>query len=128
MRYLIDTHILLWMLTSPNKLGRKQAKILRDDDAELFVSHASLWEMSIKISLKKLQIPTTIEALVDTHVLGNGIHLLTLKKEHIYTLTKLPFHHRDPFDRLLISQAKHEELVLLTADKAFKHYDIKCIY
>lgn len=128
MKYLIDTHILLWMTSEQEQLSRKIRNILNDEKCEIYLSIASVWEMAIKISLSKLGLPLELQKFVQTHVLDNGILLMPIKKEHTYMLTTLPFHHRDPFDRLLISQASTESIPILTADKIFKKYDVQSVF
>ena len=128
MKYLLDTHILLWMVSSPEKLSKRHLKILSNDASEVYISIASIWEMGIKISLKKLELSIELEKFVNEHILNNGLGILGLKKEHLFPLAHLPFHHRDPFDRLLISQSLVDNLTILTADKIFKKYDITSIY
>ena len=128
MKYLIDTHILLWMASEQTQISSKIRKILSDEKCEIYLSVASIWEMAIKISLGKLGLPVELKQFIQAQVLDNGIILMSVKKEHTYLLTKLPFHHRDPFDRLLVSQSSVEDLAILTADKIFKKYDIQSIF
>lgn len=128
MRYLIDTHILLWMASEQEQLSRKVRSLLSNEENDVYLSVASVWEMAIKVSLGKLKLGVELNDFVQAQVLENGILLLPVKKEHIYPLIELPFHHRDPFDRLLICQARTESIAILTADKVFKKYDVKSIF
>ena len=88
------------------------------------MSVASLWEMSIKVSLGKLTVPLPFTQLVSDHVYGNAINVLRLMPEHLDALNTLPFHHRDPFDRLIIAQSISEDMVILSRDENFSAYPI----
>jgi len=122
MRYLLDTHTLLWFDSAPEKLSSKVLKILLNEDNELYLSHVSLWEIQIKHQLGKLQLETDLKALIEAQQQTNALELLEIKPEHIYALASLPSHHRDPFDRMLISQAMAEQMPLITIDKKIALY------
>ena len=128
MKALLDTHVLLWMAGNEAKLSAKAKKLVLNPESELFCSIASLWELSIKISLQKLSLPCTLAKFVEEEILGNNINFLAIKPTHTYTLSNLPFHHRDPFDRLLIAQAMRESLHVVTADSQFAAYAIQCYW
>jgi PIN domain nuclease of toxin-antitoxin system len=89
---------------------------------------ASIWEISIKVSLNKLEIKSSLETFVEKHIIENDIHLLNIELEHVYPLVKLPFHHRDPFDRLIVSQAIYEKMPIISSDKNFDLYSVKRIW
>ncbi|MFQ5633663.1 MAG: type II toxin-antitoxin system VapC family toxin, partial [bacterium] len=108
MKYLLDTHALLWIVQEDEKLSKKTAEIYLDPSNEIYFSVVSLWEMAIKINLQKLKIGDPLDNFVKNHVIGNGIRILKLATDHIFPLENLPLHHRDPFDRLLISQSMQE--------------------
>lgn len=117
MRVLLDTHLLLWALTSPAKLPRSARKII--DSADVYISAASLWEISIKVGLRKLdadprEIMTSLEPA--------AFSVLPITGEHAVKVAELPPLHRDPFDRLLIAQALTEPMILLTNDEALRAY------
>lgn len=118
-RYLADTHVLLWGLHADPRLRPRHAEILQSDSS-IFASFVSLWEVSIKVGLGKLQtvedFPGALEAA--------GFEFLPLALSHIDTVRKLPRHHGDPFDRMLIAQARLEGLTILTIDRAFRDYDV----
>lgn len=118
--YLADTHVLLWSLDGGDKLSAKQRRVI-DSDAKVFVSVATLWEITIKTSLGKLGVPADF---LDG-VVRAGFDLLTINTEHIRVLGNLPHHHRDPFDRLLVAQAIAERVTLLTADTQIMRYDVR---
>lgn len=118
--YLADTPVLLWSLDGGDRLSAKQRRVI-DSEAKVFVSMATLWEITIKTSLGKLVVPADF---LDG-VVRAGFDLLTISTEHIRVLGDLPHHHRDPFDRLLVAQATAERLTLLTADTQIMRYDVE---
>lgn len=123
MNYLVDTHVLLWTIFSPKKISKKARSILVHPDLIKLVSVVSLWEISLKFSLKKINLrgvqPENIPNLVTT----SRFEILNLKSEIASTYHKLPYgQHKDPFDRMLAWQAIREECTLLTADKDFSDY------
>jgi len=128
MKYLLDTHVLLWILSDDKRLSNHAKVQFLDTKNMIYLSMASIWEMSIKISLNKLKLKSSLETLVDEHVIGNDINLLTIESAHIYPLQKLPFHHRDPFDRLIVSQAIYEKMPIISSDKNFDLYSVERIW
>ena len=124
MKYLLDTHILIWTLTDDPKLSSTIRVILTDETNEFFLSTESIREMILKAKTGKLTLPADIDLLLfelqDTY----GIRLLTIKPKHLkqlYTL-ETPTNHKDPFDHLLICQAIAEKLIMISADRNFPHY------
>ena len=118
-RYLVDTNIVLWGWHEPHRLSQKQRALLASE-AELCVSVATIWEICIKAAIGKLEtVPNIADALIST-----GYVILPIKPEHAEAVRNLPFHHHDPFDRLLIAQARLESLMIVTADRHFSRYDI----
>lgn len=126
MRVLIDTHIFLWFINDDPKLSAT-TKALLQSEANVMVSIASLWEIAIKISLGKLRLPESIEVLFPEQLRVNNIALLPIDVQHLKMMTTLPFHHRDPFDRLIIAQAIVEEAGLVSMDQVFDQYDVNLI-
>ena len=122
MRYLIDTHVALWVLTG-EPLSDKVKKILDDVTAEIYVSIVSAWEIAIKISAGKLKYTGGVKAFLEDIKL-NEFKLLDITESHIVLVEGLEYHHRDPFDRLLIASAKTEGMTLLTADENIHKYDV----
>jgi len=116
MNYLLDTHTLLWFMTDDHLLSKKAKGIIEIVDNNCRVSVASLWEMSIKMSLDKLQLAIDFTEL-ELFLFENGIDILPANLTHFEILTSLPFFHRDPFDRLLISQCIAEGLAFITKDE-----------
>ena len=105
MRYLLDTHTLLWITTDDPKLSTKTKEIYLDAENSIFFSMASIWELAIKSSIGKLTFNKTLDEFIEEHVKGNNIEILKIELPHILRIENLPFHHRDPFDRLIIAQA-----------------------
>jgi len=128
MKYLIDTHTFLWIIEDNKNLTEKVRTIYIDNSNEIFLSVASIWEMAIKISLNKLSIRGQLVKFIDRHAIENNIRLLSIQPHHIFSIEKLPFHHRDPFDRLLLSQCLQEKMHLLSKDKEFDKYGINRIW
>ncbi|GIK61367.1 MAG: type II toxin-antitoxin system VapC family toxin [Ignavibacteriota bacterium] len=128
MECLLDTNALLWIVTDDVQLSKKARKIFLDEENEIFISVASLWEIAIKVSLKRLNLGQTLNEFYIRHIVGNKIRLMDIKVEHLAELEYLEFHHRDPFDRLIISQAIVEKIHVLSKDKVLSKYPIKRIW
>jgi PIN domain nuclease of toxin-antitoxin system len=122
MNILLDTHILLWYLTDNPKLSDTHARLIDSAAHKKYVSIASLWEIAIKVSMGKLEINQPIETLVP-----HGITILGISIEHIKRVLTLPFHHKDPFDRMIISQAMAENFKLMSVDGNFPYYDVEIV-
>jgi PIN domain nuclease of toxin-antitoxin system len=128
MRYLLDTHTALWFVNEHEKLSPETKEILLDDTRAFYISVASAWEIAIKASIGKL---TEFKGGVKVFLAKieySPINILTVTPEHIEIVETLPFHHRDPFDRLLISTAFAENLTIITADENIQKYDVKWIW
>lgn len=123
MHYLLDTNIFLWSLNDDRRLKHNIRKILKDPLNEIYVSVASGWEISVKHRLGKLPLKTTLLECFRK----STFKVLNINLEHILQLDKLPSHHKDPFDRILISQAKVENLTLITSDQKFRKYRLSII-
>ncbi len=108
-------------------LSRRARAAIADPDNECFLSHASIWEMASKASLGKLRLPSTVERFVVEHCAANSFQLLSITLAHIASVEGLPFHHRDPFDRLLVAQARHEDMALVSRDPSLKAYGVSVI-
>ncbi len=129
MKLLLDTHVLLWVLTDSSKLSTPAIRSYQDPENTVHVSAASFWELGIKISLGKLSFHRAdwAGALKD-ELERNGIRWLPIDLAHCAQVSNLPFHHRDPFDRLLVAQALCEEMAMVTADNALSAYGVKIIW
>ncbi len=124
MRFLLDTHAFLWLHGAPEKVPAKLAKELAHPSAGLLFSVVSAQEIVVKHALGKLVLPEAPRPFVESRCAAASIELLPLRPEHVWELAKLPLHHRDPFDRALIAQARVEGLTLVSADRAFAGYDL----
>jgi PIN domain nuclease of toxin-antitoxin system len=127
-KLLLDTHTALWFLAGDPRLSARARTEIEDLANERLFSIASAWEIAIKASLGKLELSAPFEDLVPGQLRANGIKLLPLEPEHLSDLITLPFHHRDPFDRLLVAQALAEGAVLVSTDPLLDHYPIKRIW
>ncbi len=125
MRVLLDTHCWLWMQVDPDRFSRESRLILEDPGNELLLSAASSWEIAIKYELGKLALPEPPGTYVPGRMFSSGTASLPIEHSHALYVGELPNHHRDPFDRLLISQAILEKLELLTADPQLEPYDVR---
>ena len=128
MKYLLDTHALLWITTDDPKLSKKAKNIYLDAENEILLSIASIWELAIKSSIGKITFQKDLDDFVDVHIKGNNIEILKIELPHVLRIEKLPFHHRDPFDRLIIAQAIEDNLKILGADNTFDKYKVKRIW
>jgi PIN domain nuclease of toxin-antitoxin system len=126
--YLLDTHTFLWFINDDPMLSADARKTLEDVDHRLYFSMASLWEMAIKISLDKLIMPEPFDEFVQQQIEINGFQLLNIGIQHTTIVASLPFHHRDPFDRLLIAQSMYEKMPLISKDIAFDAYEVRRIW
>jgi PIN domain nuclease of toxin-antitoxin system len=124
---LLDTHAFLWFAAGDRRLSRVARAALEQDDAELAISAASVWEIAIKASLDRLQLPTTVEKYIDAKI-GEGYRVMPIDWQHTAAVKQLPFYHRDPFDRLLAAQALIEETPLVTRDRIFRKYGVETIW
>lgn len=123
MKVLLDTHIFIWWDSEPEKLSPNILSLLQRTDTKLYVSVVSLWEIQIKSQLGKLTLSQSLEDIYDSQN-KNGISFLSVIPAHVLNLNTLPLHHKDQFDRMLISQALVEGLTLISIDHIFKLYDV----
>ena len=124
MKILIDTHTFIWFVEDDDKLPEQLKEIIANPANEIYLSIASLWEMAIKIQLKKLKIDKTIKKVIDS-ALDNGFELLPILPEHIIKLVDLKFFHRDPFDRIIIAQSLIENSHIISKDIVFDNYGVR---
>lgn len=128
MNILLDTHAYLWFIGGNERLSNVARSAIEDAGNLKLISVASLWEITIKHSLGKLQLKTDLRKVVSEHISDNGFDLLSVETAHLLALSTLPMHHRDPFDRLLIAQALSGKLTICSADKAFSNYDVELVW
>jgi PIN domain nuclease of toxin-antitoxin system len=125
-KFLLDTQVMLWLFSEPRKIGRKHLPVLADPNNVLYVSAVSTWEASIKVALGKLKLPgdRAPSAYLPTAIRRAGFTPMPITAEHTYGVASLAMHHHDPFDRLLIAQARVENVTIVTSDRLFTKYDI----
>ena len=128
MRLLLDTHTFIWLDNAPDRLSQQVRSAIEDMDNSLLLSMVSIWEIQIKVQLGKLDIQNSVANLVERQLEINEIELLPITLPHIFELSNLPFHHRDPFDRLLISQARVDALALVTNDEDISKYSVNVLW
>lgn len=126
--YLLDTHSLIWLLTRPENLTTLAQDIICYDDNQIFYSMSSIWEIAIKFSIGKLELVPNWQQIFAHELPANAIELLHPNWQATQILQDLPFHHRDPFDRMLIAQAIANHLTLITKDGSIKRYSVKTIW
>jgi PIN domain nuclease of toxin-antitoxin system len=125
---LIDSHALVWALLDDRRLSPRAQRALSDGSGTLHFSIVSFWELSLKIALGKLHTIGSSIAYLRDECQEHGIQLVPLRVEHILRAESLPPHHRDPFDRMLIAQALHEDLTILSSDEQFQRYPVKTLW
>ena len=128
MKLLLDTHVLILSAENPTKLSERVTNLLNDTSNSWVISIASIWEMQIKIQTGKLTLDLPLHELIEIQQQFNELQLLQIKSSHIYALRDLPNHHRDPFDRMLITQAIIENMPLISIDKVFESYSVAKIW
>ena len=128
MRILLDTHTLLWALEDDPRLSPHARTLLGAPQEAVYLSVVSAWEIAIKQSIGKLRLAIPVEKLIEDRVLPVGIALLPIGLRHIGLVESMPFHHRDPFDRMLAAQVLSDGLTLVSADLAFDAYGVTRIW
>jgi PIN domain nuclease of toxin-antitoxin system len=127
-RYLLDTAILLWSLNEPERLNDSVQDILAKGSEEVYLSAVSAWEIVIKSSLGKLRLPNPPERYVPSRMSALGLRPLNITHPHALAVSGLPSYHQDPFDRLLIAQARSEDMILMTTDHVFAKYAVQTLW
>jgi PIN domain nuclease of toxin-antitoxin system len=126
-RILIDTQIFLWLFGFATRISTDVATLLKNSNNDTYFSSVSAWEIAIKYGNGKLQLPDTPEIYVPDRIQRANFKWLEIRHEHTLAVARLPLIHKDPFDRLLASQASAENLTILSADKIFAQYNVKFI-
>lgn len=127
MKILIDTHTFLWFINDSQNLSINAVDLL-EAEPDIWISIASLWEIAIKVNIGKLTLPDVYGKFIPEQISRNRIKVMTVTIEHLTIVSQLPLHHRDPFDRLLISQAISENIPIISADVKFDDYGINRIW
>ena len=128
MRVLLDTHAFLWWVEGTPLVGRRARAAVSDSENEVLVSIASCWELAIKLSLGKLRVIQSLDRFIPEQLRLNGFSLLDIRLSHALRVADLPFHHRDPFDRLLVAQALEDDLTIVSADRVFRQYGVNVLW
>jgi len=128
MKLLLDTHVFLWLNDDVTRLSQTVKALCSSGEHEFYLSMASPWEMQIKSQLGKLTLTIPIEELVNKNQLENNIQILPIELSHISFLEKLPQHHKDPFDRIMIAQAIIEDMMIVTVDHVFSDYQVRVVW
>jgi PIN domain nuclease of toxin-antitoxin system len=128
MRLLLDTHALIWWVSSSEQLPQKVLDLLEDAENSLFLSVASIWEMQIKCQNGKLELGKPLAQLISNQQVSNGLKILLVEPSHVYALQGLLDVHRDPFDRIMIAQAIVEDLGFVSADHVLSGYPVRSIW
>ncbi len=128
MRLLLDTHAFLWWVDGGGRLSGPARRAIGDSSNACVVSIASGWEIAIKLSLGKLELTASLDRFLPEQLAANGFTALPIDLRHVARVATLPFHHRDPFDRLLAAQALEEHLAIVSADPVFRRYHIRRVW
>lgn len=127
MKVILDTHAFLWFVFGDRRLGTRFRQIIENRENEIFFSIANLWEIAIKNGKGNLGLKAPFLEFIDVNILREGIAILEITLNHLDNLQRLPFHHRDPFDRLIIAQSIGENIPIITVDPKFKLYGVSLI-
>jgi len=125
-RYIVDTHIFLWMDSAPNRLSERLRSVVDDDSNVLYLSYAAIWEIQIKVSNGRLKLSLPLKDLI-SDLKASKLQLLPIQINDIYRTARLPKIHHDPFDRMMIAQALERDMTLITVDEMIRLYDVKTI-
>ncbi|MEO6588683.1 MAG: type II toxin-antitoxin system VapC family toxin [Pyrinomonadaceae bacterium] len=128
MNLLLDSHVFIWSYDEQHKLSPTALRAMSDSSNTLFLSVASAWEIQIKIIIGKIKLKNSLADVIAEQQKINGLQLLPVELSHALHLENLPLHHKDPFDRLLISQATFENMALVSADANFANYQINLLW
>ena len=128
MNLLLDTHTFLWFIAGDSSLSKAARSAIEDLNNNLYLSVASVWDLAIKVSIDKLELSEPFETFIPEQLAENGIELLDISVEHAAQIVSMPFHHRDPFDRLIAAQANVEKMTLLSVDGVFDSFGINRLW
>ena len=128
MNVLLDTHAFLWWIADDVRLSQAARDAISDPDNEILVSAASAWEIAIKVGIGRLTLPAPAKRFVPRQVQRNGFVALPIQLEHALAVEDLPKHHKDPFDRMLVAQARAEKLTLITDDPLIQRYNVETLW
>lgn len=123
--FLLDSHVMLWALAQPERLSARARGLIEDEQSDLHFSVASLWEIVIKLSIGKLELPADWFEQLQARLSGWGVRWLAISPDHCKRVATLPFHDKDPFDRMLVAQSQIESLVLISAEVVIDSYGVQ---
>lgn len=126
-KLLLDTHIWLWWQMAPERLSPAARRAVAASENDVYLSTVSTWEMAIKIAMGKLRLPVPLAQMVSAALLEDRMQSLPLQHHHCFELAALPLHHRDPFDRVLVAQARADGLTLVTAEPQLGRYELQLL-
>jgi PIN domain nuclease of toxin-antitoxin system len=126
--YLLDTGVWLWSVGEPSRISHKARDVMADVSNDVYLSAVTSWEIAIKTASGKLQLPEPPDLYVPRRMASQGFRPLAVSHQHALEVFSLPAHHRDPFDRLLIAQAKVEDMTLISADRMFDRYPVQLLW
>ena len=126
-KFLIDTHTFICLIDDDPKLSSTCKGLIEDSDNEIFISIASLWEMAIKISIGKLKVAGVLQQMIDELYLRN-IQILSINPSHVLKVETLPFHHKDPFDRIIVAQCLVENITAISVDEILDEYHVNRVF
>jgi len=127
MRYLIDTHVIIWLAKNSHEVPKRIKELIEQPENDIYICSVSLWEIAIKMSLGKLELGLPLGKLL-FDIKTAGFNVLQVEDEYLSKLPELPYIHKDPFDRLLISTALVEDLVIITIDENIQKYDVPWVW
>lgn len=128
MKLLLDTHVWIWWLTAPDRLTSEASSALSDAESRLYLSPASTWELMVKSAAGRVNVSGSVEALVQEAISASGVQPLPIEHAHALQLRRLPPHHRDRFDRMLVAQAQADQMILVTANRQLSAYDVETLW
>jgi PIN domain nuclease of toxin-antitoxin system len=128
MRILLDTHAIVWWATGDERLSRKARVAISNPDTEVFISIASAWEIQIKAALQKLELRESVDALYRALIIDHGFRMIGIELSDVDELSRLPRHHRDPFDRMLVAQSRRGDFALVTKDDIISSYGVSTLW
>jgi PIN domain nuclease of toxin-antitoxin system len=128
MRALLDTHVFLWGTAEPDRLSNRARDLIEDPENDIYLSATSAWEIAIKYAKGRLNLPDAVDSYISSRVSDLGFLPLPVELSHAVYVAALPRHHDDPFDRLLVAQAKLEDLSLITANPTIARYNIETVW
>jgi len=127
MKYLLDTHAVIWYVEDSSELPKKISDLIDNPENDIYISSVSFWEISIKVSLGKLDLELPFDEFL-ANIRNRDFSFLQIEDEYLNRLLDLPFVHKDPFDRLIITSALVENLIIITIDENIKKYDVPSIW